>query len=140
MRKFVPLKKDNRRARSEARTEAGSIGEPMVVGSGALRPTGSTPDLGVGPSTSPMSGLPVSSDQESNSTRTRFFSLMYLTALACVTQATTPPLVLSGRFSNQEKEIARAPQMTPLIQERHPRADRTSSPSRLPEPGSSLLE
>ena len=126
MRKFIPLKKDHRRARSEARNEAGTIGDPMVVGPGTLRPTESTPDLGVGPSTLPTSGRPVSGDQESNSTRTRFFFLIHLTALACVTQATTPPLALSGRFSNQEKEIARAPQTIQLIQEHHLRADRAS--------------
>ena len=140
MRKFIPMKKDNRRARSEARTEAGSIGDPMVVGSpGALRPTESTPDLGVGPSTLPTSGPPVSGDQESNSAQTCFFLVIHLTALSCPTQATTPPPISSDRFSNQEKEIARTPQTTSLIQEQRLRAGRSSSPTCLPQPGLSLL-
>ena len=73
MRKFIPLKKDHRRARSEARNEAGPIGDPMMADPVTLRPTESTPDLGIGPSTMPTSGLPVSGTQESNSTQTRFF-------------------------------------------------------------------
>ena len=137
MRKLIPLQKNSRRARSEARNEAGPIGGPITADPVALRPTESTPDLGIGPSTMPTSGLPVSGSQESNSTQTCFFWVIHLIALSCITQPTTPPLILSARFSSQEKGIAQAPPTTQLIQERHLRVDRTSSPSRLPEPGSS---
>ena len=92
-RKFSPLPRKHRRAQSEARSNAGPIEDPMEVDPVVLRPTESTPDLGIGPSTLPTSGPSTSHDQESNSMQTTLFRMIHLTTLFLVTQTVPPPRI-----------------------------------------------
>ena len=67
---FFCLPKIHRRAQSRARSEIGFIAEQGEVSQAVTRPTGSTPDLRIGTSTSPSSRPLTPHDQESNGTQT----------------------------------------------------------------------
>lgn len=79
MKKFIPLQKGRHRpARSEVKSDVGPIETQMEVD-----PVGEpTPDLGIGPSTSPTSGLLVSREQESSGTQTYSFQMNHLTSIS----------------------------------------------------------
>lgn len=82
MRKFIPLRKGHHRARSETRSDIGPIEAQMEVDPLELRPTESTPDLGIGSSTLPTPGPLASHDQESSGTRSNFSQMNHLTTLS----------------------------------------------------------
>jgi len=65
----------------------------MEVDPVVLRPTESTPDLGIGPSTLPTSSPSTSRDQEPNSTQTTLFQMIHLTTLFLATQTAPPHLI-----------------------------------------------
>lgn len=95
MQQTIPLRESDRRARSESRTEVGSIKDPMEVDLVALRPSESTPDLGFGPSVSPASGPFASNNQGSSGMQITLLQIGYLTALFCTTQVMILPFVYS---------------------------------------------
>ena len=73
-----PPPKD-RRARSEARSEAASNADPGEVGSGVPRPAKSSPDLRIGSPTLPTPGPSTPRDQESKGLSTTLFRVIHLT-------------------------------------------------------------
>lgn len=71
LRDFLPLPKSHRRTRSEARSEIGSVENPGEVDLVVPRPTESTPDLGIGASSTPPTYSPTTPrNQEPNGTQT----------------------------------------------------------------------
>ena len=76
-RKFLTLSKALRRPRSE--TGIGPIQDPMEVDPGvSLRPTESTPDLGIGPT---ASGLSAPNNQGTSGMQPNCLLIIYLTTL-----------------------------------------------------------
>ena len=67
LRDLLCLPRNNRRARSKARSESDAVGDPSEVGLTAPRPAESNPDLGIGLSISPKSVPSTSQNRESNS-------------------------------------------------------------------------
>ena len=96
-RKFIPLRKDYR-ARSKARSKASDIEDPMQVDPAVLRPTESTPDLGISSSTLPTSGPLTPHGSEPDSTRTTLFRTTHLTTLFCDTDRHATPDLFRSVF------------------------------------------
>ena len=67
-RDFLPVPKKHRRTRSKARSELGSVGDQGEAGLVSLRPTESTPDLGISASTLPTPSPSTSRVHGSNGT------------------------------------------------------------------------
>ena len=79
IRNLLSLPRKDRRARSEARGRDASIADPGEVGQVVPRPAESSPDLRIGPSTSPAPGPLTSRDHESSSMPTSSFRVFHLT-------------------------------------------------------------
>ena len=91
-RKFLSLPKTSRRTQGKVRSEVGFVEEPMEVDPVARRPTESTPDLGLGPSTLSTSGLSTSGDQESGGMRINFHLIVHSTYfLSCNSDRNAAP-------------------------------------------------
>jgi hypothetical protein len=67
---LLSLPRGNRRARNEVRSEVASITDSEEIDLAAARPTESTPDLGIGPSTSSTLSSSTSLSQASSSMST----------------------------------------------------------------------
>jgi hypothetical protein len=81
LRDFLRLPRKDRRARSEARSEANPIGAPSKTDLAVPRSTESSPDLRIGSSTLPTPSPLTLGDQESSGMRTTLFPAIYLTIL-----------------------------------------------------------
>ena len=101
-RKFIPLRKDYR-PRSKARSEASDIEDPMQVDPAVLRPTESTPDLGIGPSTLPTSGPLTPHDSEPDGMRATLFRTTHLTTLFCDTDRRATPDLFRSVFNRGKR-------------------------------------
>ena len=82
-RKFISIPKIHRRVRSEVRNDVALTEEPMELDPALLRPSESTPDLGIGSSALPTPGLFASNDQGPTGMQTKPFRRVSLTALFC---------------------------------------------------------
>jgi len=94
-RDFLPVPKNRRRTRSEARSEVGSLKNPSEVNLVAPHPAESTPDLRIGPSTVRASSSLTSGRREFNGTWTLISRIIYLTTLF---PRTTDPRSGSDQF------------------------------------------
>jgi len=94
LRDLLCVPKINRRTRSEARSDIGPIEGQSEAVPVVPRPSESTPDLGIGVSTSPTSSPLTSRDQETNGNQTASSQMVHLT-IFCVTEHS-----ISGRFQS----------------------------------------
>ena len=79
LQNLLSLPRKGRRAQSEVRSEADLTPDPGEIGPVVPRPTESSPDLRIGPPTSPTFGPSTSRDQESNGMSTALFRVIHLT-------------------------------------------------------------
>jgi hypothetical protein len=109
---FLCLPIGHRRARSEVRSEIGSIEDQTGAGQAVPRPAESTPDLRIGTSSSPSSRPLTPRDQKSKGMQTTFFQKIHLTTLFRATQIAPLCLIDSDPFSEWDKATAQNPQIT----------------------------
>src|SRR5882757_540658 len=136
-RGFLSIPKTHRRTRSEAKSEAGSPGDPGGVNPAVPRPTESAPDLSISVSASPTSSPPSSREKKSKGRQMNLFSTVPLTPSFRATQTATPFPTNSDLFSNQNAVNPWNPQAqsTPLGPlARHMRANQTGNPSYMTQP------
>ena len=130
LRDLLSRLRKSRRAQSKARSEDPTEASGLVV----PRPTESTPDLGIGPSTLPTSNPLVSHDQEaSNSKQTTSFLTLHLT-LFHPTQTTSFPTLHN---LSPERAIIRNPGIVPpswALPQTRTSLNRVGNPLRAPRP------
>ena len=100
---FLCLPIGHHRTPSKARSNISPIEDQSEAGQTVLHPSGSTPDLRIGTSALPSSRPSTPRNQESDSMQKAFFRMIYLTTLFRATQITSPFLIESDLFLEEDE-------------------------------------